>query len=203
MPIPMFVRRGLTSARRRRVLVAGIAAAAVITPALGVATSAFGFSSASAHKVQPQPKAGTCHARGAGLYELPDHRCTPGLRNPAVTSRTLAATICASGWTSRVRPPEPITNKEKRASMAAYGDRGRTSAYEYDHLIPLELGGAVNAAGNLWPEPDYASHSGFYLNPKDHLENALKHLVCSGRMPLLTAQELIATNWVPAYRKYG
>ena len=87
--------------------------------------------------------------------------------------------------------------------MAAYGDRGRTSAYEYDHLIPLELGGAVNAAGNLWPEPDYASQSGFYLNPKDHLENVLKHLVCSGRMPLLTAQELIATNWVSAYRKYG
>jgi hypothetical protein len=76
--------------------------------------------------------------------------------------------------------------------MAAYGDKGSTSRYEYDRLIPLELGGAVNAAGNLWPEPDYTTHSGFYLNPKDHLEYALKHLVCSGKMPLLTAQELIA-----------
>jgi len=87
--------------------------------------------------------------------------------------------------------------------MAAYGDRGRASAYEYDHLIPLELGGAVNAAGNLWPEPDYSGHAGFYLNPKDHLENVLNHLVCSRKMPLLTAQELIANNWVAAYRKYG
>jgi hypothetical protein len=189
---------------------ASIAIAAAGALALGVASSAVvmaaaapRFSSASAKQVQSQPRAGTCHARGAGLYELPDHRCTPGLRNPAVTARTIRSTICVSGWTAKVRPSESITNTEKRASMAAYGDKGSTSRYEYDHLIPLELGGAVNAAGNLWPEPDYTTHSGFYLNPKDHLENALKHLVCSGKMPLLTAQELIATNWVTAYHKYG
>ena len=189
---------------------ASIAIAAAGALALGVASSAVvmaaaapRFSSASAKQVQVQPKAGTCHARGSGLYELPASRCTPGLRNPAVTPRTIRSTICVSGWTAKVRPSESITNKEKRASMAAYGDKASTSRYEYDHLIPLELGGAVNAAGNLWPEPDYTTHSGFYLNPKDHLENALKHLVCSGKMPLLTAQELIATNWVTAYHTYG
>ncbi len=180
-----------------------LAAAAVVAPVVAVAASAPGVSSASAHKVQPQPKAGSCHARGSGLFELPDRRCTPGLRNPAVTPKTIHATICASGWTSRVRPPEAITEQEKRASMAAYGDRGRISAYEYDHLIPLELGGAVNAAGNLWPEPDYANHTGYYANPKDHLESALNHLVCAGKMPLITAQELIDGNWVAAYRKFG
>jgi hypothetical protein len=47
------------------------------------------------------------------------------------------------GWTSSVRPFESITSKEKRASMAACGDKRSTSRYEYDHLIPLELGGAV------------------------------------------------------------
>jgi hypothetical protein len=172
-------------------------------PLAGLAASAPAFSSASAHAVQPQPKAGSCHARGTGLYVLPDRRCTPGLRNPAVTSATIRTTICAAGWTSRVRPPESITEKEKRASMAAYGDRGALSGYEYDHLIPLELGGAVNAAGNLWPEPDYAHHTGFYANPKDHLEDALHRLVCAGQMRLLAAQELIAGNWVAAYRKYG
>jgi hypothetical protein len=31
----------------------------------------------------------------------------------------------------------------------------------------------------------------------------LTHVVCTGRMPLLGAQEPIATNWVSAYRKYG
>ena len=36
--------------------------------------------------------------------------------------------------------------------------------------MPLELGGAVNDPRNLWPEPDYATAAGFYLNPKDHLE---------------------------------
>jgi len=178
-------------------------AAAAIVPAAAGAAAVPGFSSASAHAVQPQPRAGSCHIRGRGLDVLPDPRCTPGLRNPAVRQSTIGTTICTGGWTSRVRPPESITEKEKRASMAAYGDRGRLSSYEYDHLIPLELGGAVNATGNLWPEPDYAHHSGFYANPKDHLENALNHLVCSGRMPLLTAQELIARNWVAGYRKYG
>lgn len=187
----------------RRTLMIALGVAAVVAPAAAVAVSAPGYSRASAHEVQKQPKAGSCHARGSGLYALPDRRCTPGLRNPAVTPGTIHATICASGWTSRVRPPEAITEKEKRASMAAYGDRGALSAYEYDHLIPLELGGAVNAAGNLWPEADYVHHSGFYANPKDHLEGALNRLVCAGRMPLLTAQELIADNWVAAYRKYG
>jgi hypothetical protein len=41
----------------------------------------------------------------------------------------------------------------------------------------LELGGAVNDPCNLWPEPDYRIRAGFYLNPKDHLEAALKQLV--------------------------
>lgn len=191
-------------ARRPRIFALSVVVAiGVASSAVVLAAAAPAFSSASANQVQPQPRAGTCHARGTGLYELPDQRCTPGLRNPAVTAQTIRSTICVSGWTTKVRPAASITNKEKRASMAAYGDKGSTSAYEYDHLIPLELGGAVNAAGNLWPEPDYPGHTGFYLNPKDRLENALKHLVCTGKMPLLTAQEMITTSWVTAYHKYG
>ena len=79
----------------------------------------------------------------------------------------------------------------------------RASVEEYDHLVPLELGGAVNDPRNLWPEPDYAIRAGFYLNPKDHLERALNRLVCSGRMTLDSAQLLIARDWVGAYRTYG
>ncbi len=189
--------------RRSRIFVLVLVAGLSGSSAVVMAATAPGFSKASATQVQRQPKADSCHARGSGLYQLPDARCTPGLRNPAVTPRTIHSTICVSGWTSRVRPPESITEKEKRASMAAYGDTESISRYEYDHLIPLELGGAVNAAGNLWPELDYTHPSAFYLNPKDHLEDALNHLVCSGTMPLLTAQKLIATNWVTAYHKYG
>ncbi len=101
-----------------------------------------------------------------------------------------------------MRPPASITAVEKRASMRAYGDRLGASHYEYDHFLPLELGGAVNAAGNLWPEPDYARRQGFYLNPKDRLENVLKSRVCAGRLPLATAQRLIVGNWPAAYRTY-
>jgi hypothetical protein len=83
--------------------------------------------------------------------------------------------------------------------MAAYSLRGSASAYEYDHDVPLELGGAVNDRRNLWPEPDYVTRSGFYLNPKDRLENALKRMVCRNAMTLAQAQRLIASNWVAAY----
>lgn len=87
--------------------------------------------------------------------------------------------------------------------MSAYGDGGSASAFEYDHQVPLELGGAVNDPRNLWPEPDYPVRSGFYLNPKDRLERVLNRMVCSGAMRLSQAQRLIATDWVSAYRRYG
>jgi hypothetical protein len=161
------------------------------------------YSSASALVVQRQPPPASCHALGAGLYERPDPRCAPGAVNPSVTQASIATTICRTGWTATVRPPESITYREKRASMSAYGLRGPTSGYEYDHVVPLELGGAVNDARNLWPEPDYASREGFYANPKDRLENTLRRMVCDESMSLSRAQRIIAGNWVSAYYRYG
>jgi hypothetical protein len=156
---------------------------------------AAGALSAARFTVQPQPRAGACHARGHGVFTLPDRRCTPGAVDRRVTQRTLATTICRSGYTKTVRPPESVTSVEKRRSMAAYGDSGRTSAYEYDHLISLELGGAPNDARNLWPEP------GASPNPKDKLENLLHRRVCDGRMTLAAAQRAIAGDWVAAYHQ--
>lgn len=152
-------------------------------------------SSASNSSVQPQPSPGSCHARGSGLYVLPDPRCTPGAVSPAVTQANLGSTICRSGYTRGVRPPERITEAEKRKSLAAYGHHGSLSSYEYDHLVPLELGGATNDARNLWPEP------GRIPNPKDALERRLNHLVCQRRLSLASAQQQIATNWVAANRR--
>lgn len=164
---------------------------------------ALAYSRASASVVQRQPAPHSCHARGSGLYELPDPRCTPGALNPAVTQSNIHSTICSPGWTATVRPSEAITEQEKYASMRAYADSGGAGGYEYDHLVPLELGGAVNDARNLWPEPDYASRQGYYLNPKDRLEQVLNHLVCDQRMSLYSAQRMIAEDWVHAYRTYG
>jgi hypothetical protein len=144
--------------------------------------------------LQPQPAAGSCHATGSGKFSEPDPSCSPGALNPAVTQATIDQTICVSGYSKSVRPPERVTNKEKLASMAAYGDSGPPGDFEYDHLVSLELGGAANDPRNLWPEP------GNSPNPKDSVENALHRLVCSGQMPLAQAQKIIATGWIAYYR---
>jgi hypothetical protein len=180
------------------VLVLWAAAAAASETSLSGLT----YSTASARVVQRQPADGSCHARGTGLYARPDARCTPGALNPAVRQATIQSTVCRSGWTSTVRPAVSVSEPEKLASLRAYGV-GPPTSYQFDHLVPLELGGAVNDRRNLWPEPDYASHSGFYANPKDHLERALNRLVCDGEMSLAQAQRAIAANWVSAYRRFG
>jgi Excalibur calcium-binding domain len=154
-------------------------------------------SNASSTVVQSQPDPGSCHATGSGEFSQPDPSCSPGALNPAVTQATIGQTICVSGYSKSVRPRESITNKEKLASMAAYGDSGSPSDFEYDHLVSLELGGAPNDPRNLWPEP------GGSPNPKDSIENALHRLVCSGQMPLAQAQKIIATGWVAYFKRHG
>ena len=63
---------------------------------------------------------------------------------------------------------------------------------EYDHLIPLELGGDPNDARNLWVEP------GASPNPKDGIEHKLHQRVCAGTVSLAAAQQAIATDWTTA-----
>lgn len=142
---------------------------------------------------QGQP--GSCHARGSGRFSLPDPGCTPGALSRAVTQADIHSTICRRGYPKRVRPPESVTEPEKLGAMAAYGDRGSPRRYEYDHLVPLELGGAPNDLRNLWPEP------GASPNVKDELERVLRSLVCGGRLSLARAQSEIARDWVSAYRR--
>ena len=105
---------------------------------------------------------GQCHARTAvGGEPLPDPACTPGAIDPAVTQANIAHTICRTGYTSTVRPPASDTGRWKIRTYVYYGlDTG--SRGEYDHLVPLELGGS-NAVSNLWIEP------GSIPNPKDKL----------------------------------
>jgi hypothetical protein len=142
--------------------------------------------------VSPEPAAhpNTCHARGSGRYTLPDPSCTSGAINPDVTQANIDQTICSSGWTSTVRPPESYTEPLKHQQMAAYGDAGPLSGYEEDHLIPLELGGSPTNPQNLWPEP------GASPNPKDDVETAANRAVCDGKMTLAAAQQAMAANWI-------
>ena len=139
----------------------------------------------------------SCHAVNGQITArtLPDRRCTPGATNSAVTQATIGRTICKSGWTATVRPPESYTEPLKIAQIAEYHYALRgVSLYEEDHLIPLELGGSPRSVTNLWPEYD----AGKIPNPKDAVENALNHAVCSHRVSLKAAQVAIAVNWTTA-----
>ena len=176
-----------------------------VAVATGASGPVVGPGPQSSYHVQAQPAPGTCHYvvldAATGQY-LPDPHCTPGATNPRVTQADLALTICKSGYTATIRPPESITEPEKRASEAAYDLTGKSSTTEYDHLISLELGGDPNSPLNLWPEPNKADAAGV-TNPKDGVENTLRKLVCDAvhgkpYLPLAKAQYLISTNWTTA-----
>ncbi len=154
------------------------------------------------YRVEPQPAPGSCHYTYVGADALPDSRCTPGAVSPQVTEATIGRTICRSGYASSVRPPERVTDAEKAASAVAYGYTGSFRTAEYDHLIPLELGGDPDDPADLWVEPNDLPRPTSTANGKDLLEDRLNHLVCSGRLGVVTAQRAIATDWVAAARKY-
>jgi hypothetical protein len=152
---------------------------AVPVPSGGPPSSSCEWRSGHGCPAVPAP----CHSIAGGLE--PDPRCTPGALNPEVSQATLNKTICVVGWTSTVRPPVSYTAPLKEASMAAYGDGTNTSLYEFDHFIPLELGGAPADIRNLWPEPHPSSFQ------KDNVENLLKARVCAGQLTLAQGQREI------------
>jgi hypothetical protein len=142
------------------------------------------------------PAARRCHSS----HGLPDRRCTPGATYAKVTQEKIGRTICRSGWTGTVRPPESYTEKLKREQIAEYAYRDKNLGdYEEDHLIPLELGGSPRSVRNLWPEYD----AGKIPNPKDKVEDALRTAVCNGTVALVPAQRAIARDWKTAEQVLG
>ncbi len=133
---------------------------------------------------------------------LPNPISTPGATNPRVTLATIHSTICVSGYTATIRPPESYTEKLKFHQLdTGYNLRGDTMAshYEEDHLIPLEVGGSPTSVKNLWPEPRKTTWN---AGRKDALENAMHRLVCSGAVSLAAAQRIFATSWIAGYKRY-
>ena len=133
---------------------------------------------------------------------LPNPVATPGATNPRVSQATIHSTICVSGYSSSVRPPESYTERLKYHQLDngynVHGDT-RASDYEEDHLIPLEVGGNPTSVKNLWPEP---WNTTWNAGRKDTLENTMHRLVCSGAVPLRTAQRVFATDWITGYQRY-
>ncbi len=140
---------------------------------------------------------------GVTAYARPDPTLTPGAINPAITQANIQDNICApkGQWSTKlIRPPSSYTSTLKIAQMKARHLPGKPSAYEEDHLISLEIGGAPKDPKNLWPEP-YAGTWGAKTK-KDVLEVKLNRLVCHGTISLDEAQRSIASDWISAYTTY-
>ena len=129
-----------------------------------------------------------CFARLRG--QLPDPACTPGS-----VGTTNASEVCTPRFSSARRPAERYTRQAKTTAMLAYriplADRPRV---EYDHLIPLSLGGS-NDTSNLWPQVSDLSLVD-ERNSKDDVEFKLWRAVCATRtVHLADAQAQMARDW--------
>jgi hypothetical protein len=178
-------------------LVAALAAMAVLLVAQSPSASASTAALKRIHdpgKVTYSIHIRSCHARDGG--KLPDPACTPGSIDPAVTQQNIRSTICKSGYTARVRPPESQTEYAKyHVAYPAYHIKD-SAVSELDHLVPLELGGS-NDITNLWPEV------GKQPNPKDTVESVLNRAVCDRKVSLAAAQNAIASDWMTAEARLG
>ena len=119
-----------------------------------------------------------------------DRRCDPGITNSLVTQENIGQTICKPGWTDEVRPPTSYTSPRRDLEMLRYYHPGHPSnLVRYDHLVPLELGGATHDVRNLWPQPVAASYR------KNTEGGQLKDRVCARTMSLIEAQQTIVEHW--------
>jgi hypothetical protein len=129
---------------------------------------------------------------GAGHWDEPDLRLTPGATVPVTVGEVCGADA------ERATPVVPVSLKRK--VFEEYGVMPpRPDAYEVDYLITPELGGATDIR-NLWPEP--YQDTVWNAHVKDQLEDRLHEMVCRGDVDLATAQRDLSTDWIAAYRKY-
>lgn len=113
---------------------------------------------------------------------------TPGVVRPLTRAQ-----VCSTRWGLDHRH---VTLAMKQHVAAAYGVPWRAHGrYEFDHLVPRELGGADDER-NLWPQPWPEARR------KDRLENRLHRLVCAGTVSLGTAQRIFERDWTVGYDRY-
>jgi hypothetical protein len=123
-----------------------------------------------------------------------DVSASHGATDPAVTQANIHQTICVKGYTATVRPPLSYTAPIKRAQIAKLpaSVSHKSSDYELDHWVPLEVGGAPSNRANLvlqaWAGPQGA-------HAKDQVENRVHAEVCSGKVTLAVGQECFLVNW--------
>jgi hypothetical protein len=131
--------------------------------------------------------------------DLPTPNLTPGVLREGIT----ADQLCPVAHTPSVRN---VPASLKRQVFERYGLQGNRTGYclgpqgcEVDHLCSLEIGG-TNDIANLWPQ-SYDTQP-WNAHVKDKLENELHRRMCNGELSPQQACELLARNWIQAYRRY-
>lgn len=128
------------------------------------------------------------------------------LPRPELTSgvsRNLSLSeICSTKWGKDKRH---VTNRMKLQVYARYGLKNHVGecaqsprGCEVDHLISRENGGA-DVIENLFIQP-YGTSCG--AEKKDHLENVIHKLICSGQLTIQQGQDALSKNWVDSYTQY-
>lgn len=132
-----------------------------------------------------------CHSSGdvRDGGELPDPHCTPGS-----VGEVKVDLVCNPRFQSYHRVD---VTKPRLAAMRAYGVRIEDSGVtEYDHRVPLSLGGA-NDVSNLWPQrSDITGARPLYRNSKDAIEYTVWYAVCKRHtVALADAQRAFMGDW--------
>jgi hypothetical protein len=123
-----------------------------------------------------------CHAQGED-EQLPDPVCTPG-----AVGEVQVDLVCNPRFQAYHRVD---VTKARLLAMRAYGVRIEDSGVtEYDHRVPLSIGGA-NDTSNLWPQrSDIPNARPLYRNSKDSIEYSVWYAVCRAHtVPLAQAQQ--------------
>jgi hypothetical protein len=121
----------------------------------------------------------------------PDPSRTPGLVIGLPTTQ-----VCAPGYVASLPKPKQL---DERSTFELYrlDYPASLSTYRLDRVIPAELDGSESPL-NLWPVPRGEATVG----RKDAVAVRLRQLVCTGQVPLGTAQREMATDWYAAWQKY-
>jgi hypothetical protein len=142
-----------------------------------------------------------CYLGSALADDVPDLNKTSG----AVRAGLTKAKICSIKWG---RDERHVTQQMKEQVFSLYGFSGYDDprcvpkgkrTCEIDHLISRELGGA-DEVKNLWPQA-YGT-SPWNASLKDKLENRLNKEMCSGRVSLKRARDMLVNDWRVTYKKY-
>jgi len=153
------------------------------------------------HSAEPSPRPeapeGTVRLGPASAY--PNSALTPGATDPRVKQRNVKRTICSDDYLAKARPSDSYVERLKARQIGRYKYPDATpSAYEEDHLVPIELGGDPDAPSNMWPQA-YSPAPG--ASEKDRVEAYLHDEVCAGHMTLAAAQQALLNDWVAVYQK--